>query len=150
MLARPAATARCAAFAPLLLFALLSLAALGPQRAAAATLTVTDTTDDATDPGSLRYAIAQANADGGDDTIIFAVTGTITLTKANGSLTITAPMTLLGPGAARLALDGGYTGGNSGNGVGVFLLSGGTSTAPVALSGLTIQHGIAGGGAASA
>ena len=95
------------------LLALLGLAALGPQRAAAATLTVTDTTDDATDPGSLRSAIAQANADGGDDTITFAVTGTITLTVANGPLAITAPMTIQGPGAARLALDGGNTGGTA-------------------------------------
>jgi hypothetical protein len=124
------------------LFVLLSLAALGPQRAAAASLTVRNTADSG--DGSLRSAIAQANADGGDDTITFAVTGTITLTTVNGPLTITAPMTIQGPGAASLAIDGGNTGSVSSptGGVQVFSVSGGTSAQPVALSGLTIQNGV--------
>ena len=133
-------TVRTPVSAALCLLAMLALPAL----ARAATLTVINTNDSG--PGSLRAAITTANMDGGDDTITFAVTGTIMLTAANGPLTITAPMTIQGPGAARLALDGGNTGGsiattNTANGIQVLTISGGTADQPVAIVGLTIQHG---------
>ena len=65
----------------------------------AATITVTNTNDSG--PGSLRQALTSAN-DG--DTITFAVTGTITLTS--GGLVIDKSVTISGPGADRLAIDG--------------------------------------------
>ena len=73
----------------------LLVAALGAVSAAqAATFTVTNLDDSG--PGSLRDAIAQANATPDADTINFAVTGTITLTS--GSLPIEGgPLTIGGP-----------------------------------------------------
>lgn len=68
-----------------------------------ATLTVTDASDNASDSGSLRYAVNNA-ADG--DTIMFAnsVVGSITL--ANGPLVVNANVTILGPGATLLTISG--------------------------------------------
>jgi len=81
--------------------ALFTLATM--SAAHAATFTVTNLNDSG--PGSLRDAIAQANAAAGADTITFSVTGTITLTS--GSLQIDAgPLTIAGPGAASLIIDG--------------------------------------------
>jgi hypothetical protein len=68
----------------------------------AATITVTNTNDSG--PGSLRQALADAN-DG--DTINFAVTGTIGLTSAE--LLVNKSVTISGPGAASLAVDGNAT-----------------------------------------
>ena len=65
----------------------------------AATITVTTTNDSG--PGSLRQALMAAN-DG--DTITFAVTGTITLTS--GGLPINKNITISGPGADQLSIDG--------------------------------------------
>jgi len=65
----------------------------------AATIFVTNTNDDGT--GSLRQALRSAN-DG--DTINFAVTGTITL--ASGGLPINKNVTISGPGADQLSIDG--------------------------------------------
>ena len=65
----------------------------------AATITVTNTNDSG--PGSLRQALRDAN-DG--DTITFAVTGTITLTS--GGLPINKNITISGPGADQLSIDG--------------------------------------------
>jgi hypothetical protein len=67
--------------------------------AQAATITVTNTNDNG--PGSLRQALMIAN-DG--DTINFAVTGTITLTS--GGLPINKNITISGPGADQLSIDG--------------------------------------------
>jgi hypothetical protein len=75
------------------LLALWSIAA-----ANAATLTVTNTDDSG--PGSLRDTIAAA-APG--DTIDFSVTGTIILAS---ELSVTKSLTIAGPGAANLSLDG--------------------------------------------
>lgn len=63
------------------------------------TITVTNTNDSG--PGSLRQALADAN-DG--DTIDFAVTGTIGLTS--GELLVNKAITISGPGAENLAING--------------------------------------------
>ena len=80
--------------------AVLLLAATA-MSAHAATITVTNTNDSG--PGSLRQALAYAN-DG--DRINFAVTGTITLTS--GGLGITKNVTISGPGANQLSIDGNH------------------------------------------
>lgn len=63
------------------------------------TITVTNTNDSG--PGSLRQALADAND---DDTINFAVTGTIGLTS--GELLVDKNITIAGPGSDVLAIDG--------------------------------------------
>jgi hypothetical protein len=88
------------------------------------TITVTNTKDSG--PGSLLQAFADAN-DG--DTINFAVTGTIGLTS--GELLVDKSVTISGPGAASLAVDG-----NTGSRV---LHIGAGKTASI--SGLTITNG---------
>jgi hypothetical protein len=83
--------------------------------------------------GDLRYCISQANSSPGDDTITFAVTGTINLTSAlpalSTNLAIQGPgptsLTVLGPSSFR-----------------IFFVSRG---ATVGLSGLTIAGGLASG-----
>jgi hypothetical protein len=70
--------------------------------ARATTITVTNTNDSG--PGSLRQSLADAN-DG--DTINFAVTGTIGLTS--GELLVDKSVTISGPGAATLAVNGNLT-----------------------------------------
>jgi len=87
-------------------------------------ITVTNTNDSG--PGSLRQALSKVN-DG--DTIDFAVTGTITLTS--GELLVNDSITILGPGAANLAVDG-----NTDSRV--FHVGPGKT---VTVSGLTIIHG---------
>jgi hypothetical protein len=106
--------------------ALLLYAAASP--AYAGTITVTNTNDSG--PGSLRQALADAN-DG--DTIAFAVTGTIGL--ISGELLVDKDVTISGPGADNLAVDGNATSR-------VFHISIDTT---VAISGLTIRNGVANG-----
>ncbi|HVF64946.1 MAG TPA: choice-of-anchor Q domain-containing protein [Casimicrobiaceae bacterium] len=67
-----------------------------------ATFTVTNLNDSGA--GSLRSAVAQANAAAGADTINFTVSGTIVLTT--GALAISGPLTISGPGTASLTIDG--------------------------------------------
>ena len=108
----------------------LALGAVAAHPAAAATYTVTNTSDSATDTGSLRYAIGQVNAGAGGDTISFSgVTGTITV---GSTLTITESVTINGPGASVLAVSGN-------DAVRVFQF--GTGAANSVISGLTITHG---------
>src|SRR5882757_2467694 len=76
----------------------LCLIALNAQ---AATITVTNTNDSGA--GSLRQAIADANA---GDTIDFGVTGTITLTT--GQLLVVKSISINGPGSDRLTVDGNH------------------------------------------
>ena len=90
----------------------------------AGTLTVTNTNDSG--PGSLRQALADAN-DG--DTIGFAVSGAIGLTS--GELLVDKDVTISGPGADNLAVDG-----NAKNRV--FHITTGRT---VVISGLTIRNG---------
>jgi len=70
--------------------------------AMAATLTVTSRADDGT-PGTLRSVIGAANP---GDIITFGVTGTIAL--ALGSLDISKSLTISGPGASSLSIDGSH------------------------------------------
>ena len=77
------------------------LCAMATQ-AHAATITVTNTNDSGA--GSLRQALTIAN-DG--DTINFAVTGRIILTS--GGLVIDKNVSVSGPGADRLSVDGNQT-----------------------------------------
>ena len=108
-----------------------SLLAVTISPVRAATITVSNTDDNG--PGSLRAALASA-ANG--DTIEFSITGTITLTS--GELTVTNSLTILGPGASALAING--------NGVSrVFNI---TSLLSVTISSLTITNGRAYGGGA--
>src|SRR6266498_3148573 len=93
----------------------------------AATITVTNTNDSGA--GSLRQALADAN-DG--DTITFAVSGTIGLTS--GELLVDKDITISGPGAESLAVDGNATSG-------VFHIGYGRT---VTISGLTITNGTGG------
>jgi len=78
---------------------------LAVATANAATFTVTNTNDDGA--GSLRDAVTQANAVP-SSTINFSVTGTITLTS--GQIQITGPLTITGPGAGVLTIDGSANG----------------------------------------
>jgi hypothetical protein len=89
-----------------------------------ANIVVTNTNDSG--PGSLRNALAVAN-DG--DEITFAVTGTITLTS--GQLTVNSDITISGPGAGSLAVDGNAK-------TGVFFINSGVT---VTISGLSITNG---------
>src|SRR5262249_59025263 len=86
--------------------------------------------------GSLRAAIAAANAQPGADVIHYTrqVRGTIFLTS--GPLDITDDVEIRGPGARRLALSGSHLSR-------IFNISGG---ATVTIAGLTITEGMAGGG----
>ena len=54
--------------------------------------------------GSLRAAVAAANANPGADTINFAVTGAIAL--SSGQLDVTDDLTINGPGAGALTVSG--------------------------------------------
>jgi hypothetical protein len=74
------------------------------DRSVPATFTVTNLFDSGM--GSLRQAIIDANANMGADTIDFAsgLTGTITLTS--GELSITEELVINGPGASTLIVDG--------------------------------------------
>jgi hypothetical protein len=97
-------------------------------------------TTDSTSPGTLRKAIADANAKGGG-TIHFApgLAGTILLT--GGELRITANVKITGPGANILTISGN-------NASRVFMIETPAGVAAdVAISGLTIRNGFAGGNA---
>jgi fibronectin-binding autotransporter adhesin len=114
-----------------------------PSRANTACTTVTSTADNGS-LGTLRYAIAQANA-GTCDTIVFnlgSYPATITLTQGQLEINTSNPITISGPGATNLAISGN-------NVTRVFLIDPG---ATVSISGLTISSGnsLSGGGIAIA
>lgn len=90
---------------PLLMLAVVGsavVAGVTVSPAQAATFTVTNASDSGT--GSLRQAIADANAAPGADTISFSIGGTITLTS--GALVVTDDLTIDGPGATSLTVSG--------------------------------------------
>ena len=102
----------------------------------AATITVNNPSDSGA--GSLREAIATA-ANG--DTINFSLPSPSVITVLT-PLTFVSDVTIVGPGASRLAIDGGA-------GVVVFVVNAGGT---VAITGLTVQNGsqLLGGGVFSA
>src|SRR5215471_1783238 len=87
----------------LILITLVCSATAIVQSAHAATITVTNTNDSG--PGSLRAALAAAND--GDTIDATGVSGTILLTS--GELQITHNVTINGPGAGNLAVNGNAT-----------------------------------------
>src|SRR5262245_47821453 len=87
--------------------------------------------------GDLRYVITQVNQAGGDDTINFAVTGTITLDSALPDLSDTTGVTdIEGPGVASLTIAR-----NSAAGTPQFRIFTVDDGANVKLTGLTIVGG---------
>ncbi len=108
----------------------------GGQTSAATCRTGTNTTC------ALRDAVAYATS--GTDTIVFksGVGPKIALGGGNGSLILNTNVTITGPGASSLAVDGGCTGcgavGSPSGGVTVFVVNSGVTAS---ISGLTIQHG---------
>ena len=127
----PARTAR--ALGRLLLLGLATLVLLS-NRAVAQQVLVTNTNDSG--PGSLRDAITLANATPGT-TISVVATGNIQLTDPLPP--ITASMSIQGPGASNLTIDGG--GANR-----VFMVLSGNVT----VSDLSVNNGLAQGGAGNA
>jgi hypothetical protein len=103
-------------------------------RVQADTLIVTNTNDSGA--GSLRQAIADAN-DG--DTIAFAVSGAIGLTS--GELLVDKDLTISGPGAENLAVDG-----NTKSRVFHIISETIENQTTVTISGLAIRNGVASGG----
>src|SRR5581483_10893727 len=106
------------------------------DRTLSSTFTVTNLLDDGS-AGSLRYEIQAANNTPGANTIDFAHGLHGVLTLAQGQLNITNSLTIDGPGANKLAING-----NSASRI--FDISGGTT---VALFGLTLSSGQATAGA---
>ena len=104
---------------------------------------VTNTLDN-TDPGSLRWAVGQANANPGTDSIVFdstvfSTSHTITLTAGQLDLSDSATTTIVGPGAGLLSISGN-------NASRVFEIDNG---AWADLHGLTITGGSVNGGGIS-
>lgn len=135
-------------FVRLLLIAILG-AALGvwPLSTVVHAASVVTSLADNGSPGTLRAVIAAASA---GDTITFqsGLSGVITLNSVSGTLTLTQNLTIQGPGAGVIAVDGGCTancgaGGTPSGGVTVFTVNNGVTAT---ISGLTIQHGNAGSG----
>ena len=106
----------------------------------AATFTVTNTNDSGA--GSLRQAVIDSNLSGVANTINFAVSGTIVLTS--GPIRIENPLSIVGPGASSLAIDG-----NASSRVFAIVESSppacpaltGPDDFPVSISGLTLRNG---------
>jgi len=115
----------------LVLLAFTVVALLNASSARAANFTVTNTSLNPTDTGSLLYALN--NLDAGTaattNTITITVTGTITLTSALPA--ITNGVTITGPGASKLTISGA-------NAYTVFTINSGD----VVISGLTIANGV--------
>ena len=138
---------------------------LSAAPSALATSSVVTNTDDS-GAGSLRQAITAANSDAAADTITFApgVTGQINLTS--GGLTITHDLTVTGPGAGTLVVNGnnattilqipasttvavsglGFASGQSSSGLAGAIQNGGTLT--VSQSDFGVNHAVGGGGGA--
>jgi hypothetical protein len=104
--------------------------------------TTADTTDSMHDTGSLRDALAKADAQGGMNTIKFhlpaaAAGSENTITLTNGLLTSKGDVTIIGPGAGKLIING-----NAASGVFQFGAAVETKTDhPVTITGLSIMNG---------
>src|SRR5262245_43742243 len=85
----------------IILITLLCAAMASMQSARAVTITVTNTNDSGA--GSLRQALADAN---NGDTIAFAVTTPATITLTSGTLGVSKSVSINGPGADQLSVDG--------------------------------------------
>jgi hypothetical protein len=83
-------------------FAVLAIAVLLPAASASALSYPVTSTADGITPGTLHWAINEADAHMGPDSIPIEVTGTITLVEKLGA--ITDDVTITGPGAASLTL----------------------------------------------
>ena len=120
----------------------LSLLLLFAGGARAATITVTrgDDRNATCDPGvdcSLREAVALANSQAGDDTILFNVSVPATITLTNGEIAVTSNVIIKGPGVPNYAFADDLV--ISGNGASrIFAISGATN---VTISGLTLTGG---------
>jgi N-acetylneuraminic acid mutarotase len=114
----------------------LGIAGIWAVPAQAASLTVTDCTDDS-GAGTLRAAVTQANSDPAGDTITFGCSGTITL---QSPLSLTNPMTIDGSGQ-NVIIDGGGS-------VQLFTITGNGSATPTILNDLTLENGNATDGGA--
>jgi parallel beta-helix repeat protein len=123
---------------PIVLALAMSFGMTVGSAASAANFTVTNLNDAGL--GSLRQAIADANAAPGADTITFAagLSGSITLTT--GQLTVTDSVTIQGPGSSVLTVSGN-------NASRVLELYSGLALLDITISGLTIAHGFASIGA---
>ena len=126
-LGRVASLALSLLIGPALLIAL-SFVLAQPARAAA--YVVTNTNDSG--PGSLREAILNANASAGADVITFDLSGCPCSIGLASTLTVNNALTIYGPGASQLALDGGSA---------VQVIA--TTNVPVSISDLTIRNGMA-------
>jgi predicted outer membrane repeat protein len=111
-------------------------------RVAPATFTVANLND--AGAGSLRQAILDANATPALDTIVFKAGLTGTLEISGGQFAVTKPLSIKGPGGAKVILNGG---GNSG----IFEVNDGSisTDSPFSISGLSLIGGsdASGGGA---
>jgi hypothetical protein len=110
-----------------------------PALSWAATFTVTNLDDDGA--GSLRDAVAQANAAEGADTVVFddGLGGSIVL--SSGEIAITDALNIQGPGAAVLTID-------ADGGSRIFAVSVPGDPFEVVISGLRLTGGSASGGGA--
>jgi len=115
------------------LITLLCAALASVQSTRAAVITVTNTNDSGA--GSLRQALADANA---GDTINFSVTTPATITLTSGELMVNKSITISGPTAGRLSVNG-----NAASDV-FNIINGGFvgDTMAVTISNLTIMNGI--------
>jgi predicted outer membrane repeat protein len=104
-------------------------------KARAMSFTVTNTNDSGA--GSLRAAIQSANASPGPDSIGFNLNGCPCVIHLNSTLVVTDALSIVGPGAAQLALDGG----------GAHKVI--STTVPLSISGSTVQNGSANGSGAA-
>lgn len=112
------------------------------KRIAPATIFVTHLLDDGS-AGSLRKAIADANLTPAPDTIVFKPTAFGTITLGGTDLDITTPLTIKGPGAGKVIINGN-------NVSGIFNIDDGNGAkdTPVTISGLALVNGNASDGGA--
>lgn len=135
----PSGTRARALLAAATLVALVALPPLLSRPALAATFTVTTLADDG--PGSLRQAIAAANATPGDDLITFAAA------TDGGALALASPLPAIGSGGA-LAIQGNGAARTTIDGAGVGPIFTVAAGATATIGGVTLTGGDGGSGGA--